>query len=130
MSNVAFRKKPVASNPCANVEFPVAIKGLFRTHYVPWSGHQQIEFHAPAHLRNVVCIMTEAGLRVYEELLPMKREHVDFVNSVVWIFASRTSIGISELPLTRLALDAFRNRIAISGSGNFSFPAMKHQPNT
>jgi integrase len=123
MLNVAVRKKLLASNPCENVEFPVAVKGLFRPHYVSWSEQQAIEFHSPAHLRNGVCIITETGLRPYKELLPMKKEQVDLVNAVVWIPDSKTPNGISELPLTKLALDAFRNQIAISGNGDFLFPS-------
>ena len=37
MLNVAVRKKLLPSNPCAGVEFPVAVKGLFRPHYLTWS---------------------------------------------------------------------------------------------
>jgi integrase len=74
-------------------------------------------------LRNVVRIIAETGLWVYKELLPMKKEQMDFVNYVVWIPVSKTPNGISELPLTRLAVDAFRNQIAISGSGDFLFPS-------
>jgi hypothetical protein len=37
MLNIAVRKKLLPSNPCAGVEFPVAVKGLFRPHYVTWS---------------------------------------------------------------------------------------------
>ena len=32
--NVAVRKKLLPSNPGAGVEFPVAVKGLFRPHYM------------------------------------------------------------------------------------------------
>jgi integrase len=123
MLNVAVQKKLLTSNPCANVKFPVDVKGLFRPHYVSWSEQQQIEFHAPAHLRNVVRIITETGLRVYKELLPMLKKHVDLVNSVVWIPDSNTPNGVSELPLTKLALEAFQNQIAISGNGDFLFPS-------
>ena len=42
--NVAVRKKLLPSNPCAGVEFPVAVKGLFRPHYMGWAEQQQIEF--------------------------------------------------------------------------------------
>ena len=35
--NVAVRKKSIRANPCAGVEFPVAVKGLFRPHYASWS---------------------------------------------------------------------------------------------
>jgi len=42
-----------------------------------WSVQQRIEFQAPEYLCNIVRIITETGLRVYKELLPMKKEQVD-----------------------------------------------------
>ena len=59
------------------MEFPVKVKGLFRPHYVGWSEQQRIEFQAPEYLRNIIRIITESGLRVYKELMPMKKEQVD-----------------------------------------------------
>jgi integrase len=123
MLNVAVRKKLLASNPCSTVEFPVAVKGLFRPRYVPWSEQLRIESHGPQYLRNFVRIFTETGLRPYKELLPMKKEQVDFANAVVWIPDSKTESGKSEHPLTRLALDALRNQMSISGNGAFLFPS-------
>ena len=70
MLNVAVRKKLLPANPCAGVEFPVAVKGLFRPHYVSWSEQRMIEAHAPEYLRNIVKIITETGLRIYKELIP------------------------------------------------------------
>ena len=70
---MAVRKKLLPSNPCAGVEFPVSIRGLFRPHYMTWSEQQMIEFHAPDYLRNVVRIITETGLRVYKELTDEER---------------------------------------------------------
>jgi hypothetical protein len=70
MLKVAVRKKLLMANPCAGVEFPVRVKGLFRPHYVTWSEQQKIEKAAPGYLRNVVRIMTETGLRVYKSWLP------------------------------------------------------------
>jgi integrase len=78
---------------------------------------------SPAYLRNVVRIITETGLRVYKELLPMKKEQVDLANGVVWIPDSKTPNGVSELPLTRLASDAFRSQMNLSGNGDFLFPS-------
>ena len=77
MLNVAVRKSLLPANPCAGVEFPVAVKGLFRPHYVTWSEQRHIEAHAPEYLRNAVRIITETGLRVYKELTPMKKDQVD-----------------------------------------------------
>ena len=74
MLNVALRKKLLPANPCAGVEFPVKVKGQFRPHYMNWSEQQRIEFQAPEYLRNIIRIITETGLRVYKELMPMKKE--------------------------------------------------------
>ena len=123
MLNVAVRKKLLAANPCSGVEFPVAVKGLFRPHYVTWSEQQQIESHAPQHLRNIVRIITETGLRVYKELTPMRKDQVDLQNAVVWIPDSKTPNGIAEVPLTPLAIEAFKSQMAISGDGPFLFPS-------
>ena len=101
--SVAVRKKLLPANPCAGVEFPVSIRGLFRPHYVAWSEQQLIEFHAPDYFRNVVRIITETGLRVYKELAPMKKDQVDLENAFVWIPDSKTPNGVAEVPLTELA---------------------------
>ena len=133
MLNVAVRKKLLQSNPCWGVEFPVAVRGLFRPHYVTWSEQRRIESHAPAHLRNIVQIITETGLRVYKELTPMKKDQIDLVNASAWILDSKTPNGIAEIPLTSLAADAFKSQMLISGPGPYLFPSDKnpsgHQKN-
>ena len=123
MLNVAVRKKLLPANPCSGVEFPVPIKGLFRPHYVTWSEQKCIENQAPQHLRNVVRIITETGLRVYKELMPMKKDQVDLPNAVVWIPDSKTPNGIAEVPLTPLAMEALRDQMTIAGEGPFLFPS-------
>jgi len=119
MLNVAVRKKFLLCNPCAGVEFPVVVKGLFRPHYVTWSEQLRIESHGPNYLANIVRIVTETGLRIYKELMPMRKENVDLANAVVWIPDSKTPNGIAEVPLTPLAIQAFRRQMAISGDGPF-----------
>jgi integrase len=123
MLNVAVRKRLLPANPCSGVEFPVKVRGLFRPHYMTWSEQQRIEFQAPEYLRNVIRIITEAGLRVYKELMPMKKEQVDLGNGVAWIPDSKTPNGIAEVPLTDLARDPFREQIRISGPGQWLFPS-------
>ena len=121
--NVAVKKKFVAANPCNSAEFPVTVKGLFRPHYMTWSEQQQIELHAPPYLRNVVRIITETGLRVYKELAPVRKEQVDLANAVVWIPDSKTSAGVGEVPLTDLAVEAFRDQLSLAGPGPWLFPS-------
>jgi integrase len=98
-------------------------EGLFRPHYITWSEQQRIESHGPQYLRNVVRIITETGLRIYKELAPMRKDQVDPQNAVVWIPDSKTSNGVAEVPLTSLAIEAFKSQMAISGEGPFLFPS-------
>ena len=123
MLNVAMRKKLLPANPCSGVEFPVRVKGLFRPHYVSWSEQKRIELQAPPHLRNIVRIITETGLRVYKELMPMRKDQLDLPNAVVWIPDSKTPNGIAEVPLTAIAIDAFKSQLVVAGDGPFLFPS-------
>lgn len=123
MLNVAVRKKFLFANPCAGVEFPARVDGLFRPHYVTWSEQLKIEFAAPEYLRNVIRIVTETGLRIYKELTPMKKDQLDLVNRTVWIPDSKTPNGVAEVPLTDIAVAAFTKQLAISGPGEYLFPS-------
>ena len=124
--NVAVRKKFAAANPCNSVEFPVRVQGLFRPHYMTWSEQQRIELHAPPYLRNVIRIITETGLRVYKELAPVRKDQVDLANAVVWIPDSKTPTGVGEVPLTDLAVEAFRSQLLLAGPGPWLFPSNRN----
>ena len=52
----------------------------------------------------------------------MKKEQVDLENAVVWIPDSKTPNGIAAVPLTDLAIEAFREQIRIAGPGPWLFP--------
>ncbi len=88
-----------------------------------WSEQQQIEFHAAPYLANVIRIITETGLRVYKELIPMRKDQIDLINATVWIPDSKTENGIAEVPLTDVALQAFKDQIQLAGPGPWLFPS-------
>jgi integrase len=98
----------------SGVEFPVAVKGFFRLHYITWFEQQRIESHGPQYLRNVVRIITETGLRIYKELTPMRKDQVDLQNAVVWIPDSKTPNGTAEVPLSPLGIEAFKGQMAVA----------------
>jgi integrase len=52
----------------------------------------------------------------------MKKSQVDFLNAVVWIPESKTTNGVPEVPLTPLAVEAFRDQLALAGQGEYLFP--------
>lgn len=122
-----MKKKLCPANPCAAVEFPTSLNGLFRPHYVKWSEQQRIEAFALPYLANVIRIITETGLRVYKELTPMRKDQVDLVNAVVWIPESKTPNGVAEVPLTEIAVKAFRSQLEISGMGPWLFPCDRNR---
>lgn len=111
----------------AAVEFPVKLKGLFRPRYMTASEQARIEERAPAYLRNVIRIIRETGLRVYKELASMKKEQVDLANKMVFIADSKTPTGVAEVPLTDIALEAFRSQMELDGPGTWLFPSASNR---
>jgi integrase len=55
--------------------------------------------------------------------MSMKKDQLDLPNAVVWIPDPKTPNGIAEVPLTPLAVDAFRDQLSIAGDGLFLFPS-------
>jgi integrase len=53
----------------------------------------------------------------------MRKDQVDLVNATVWIPDSKTPNGVAEIPLTPLAVEAFKSQIRISGTAPFLFPS-------
>ena len=68
-------------------------------------------------------LITETGLRVYRELTPMKIDQIDLDNAVVSVPDSKTPNGIAEVPLTDVAVEAFRDQLRIAGNGPYVFPS-------
>ena len=95
-----------------------------------WSEQRMIEAQAPEHLRNIVRIITETGLRIYKELIPMKKEQLDLTNATVWIPDSKTPNGVAEVPLTPLAVEAFRDQIRLSPCSPYLFPSDQNPKDT
>jgi len=130
MLNVAVRKKLLAINPCSGVEFPVAVKGLFRPHYITWSEQQRIESHGPQYLRNVVRIITETGLRIYKELAPMRKDQVDPQNAMVGYRIRRPRTVSPRFPSLRSPLKHSRVRWRFQVKALFCFRAIGFRADT
>jgi hypothetical protein len=83
----------------------------------------KIEFNAPDYLKNVIVIMTEMGLRPFKELMPMLKSKVDLENSVVHIPDSKTPSGVTDMPMTELARQAFKAQIDAAPGSEYLFPS-------
>ena len=73
----------------------------------------------------MIRILTETGLRVYKELAPLRKDQVDLDNKLVFIEDSKTPTGVAEVPLTDMAVEAFRGQIELAGPGPWLFPSAK-----
>ena len=56
----------------------------------------------------------------------MRKKQVDLANATVWIPDSKSPNGVAEVPLTPIALDAFRSQISVAGPGDYLFPNAKN----
>jgi len=122
--NLAVRQRRLAVNPCAAVEFPVPIRNSVRKpHYTTASEQARIQLVAPSYLQHLVVILTEMGLRPHKELLPIKKSEVDLENSLIHIPDSKTPSGIGDMPMTELALEAFRAQIESTPGSEYVFPS-------
>jgi hypothetical protein len=64
------------SQPCSGVEFPVAVKRLFRPRYVTWRNTEGSNLTA-GNTCATSCGSYGNGLRVYKELTPTRKDQVD-----------------------------------------------------
>ena len=115
--NIVVKKKLIPANCCSGVEFSVSLQGLFRPHHMTWSEPQQVEFHTPEYLRGATRIVTATRSRIYKELVPTRKKELDLTNAVVWIPDFGTPDGVAEVPLTAIAVGAFRSQLGISDPG-------------
>jgi len=124
--NVAMKQKRLTSNPCGAVEFPVSVSNTTqKPHYMTSSEQERIEMCAPSHLRHVIVIIAEMGLRPYKELMSMKKSQVDLENSLVYIDVSKTPSGVGDMPMTELARQAFKEQMEETTGSEYLFPTPK-----
>ena len=124
--SVAIKQKRLSVNPCSMVEFPVSVgKTTRKPHYMTASEQERVEFVAPGYLKNVITIISEMGLRPYKELMPMRKDEVDFENRLVHIPDSKTPSGEGDMPMTDLAWQAFKHQIEDAKGSDYLFPSPK-----
>ena len=124
MLNVAVRKKLLPANPCLGVEFPSKLRGSSESRTTcPGPNNRELNFKRPSICKTLFGSFTETGLRIYKELLPMKR--IRWTRTTRWsgFRIQRHPMESREVPLTDVALEAFRGQIRISGPGPWLFPS-------
>jgi integrase len=100
MLNLAKKRRLIGQNPFGEVEFLDERKLRRRPHILTFDEQTKLLAVARSHLRLLVVLITETGLRVGKEALPLKWENVDLKNDVVRVHDSKTLAGRREVPLS------------------------------
>src|ERR1700676_372189 len=102
MLTLAARQRLISRNPFAEVELLEELKHRRRPHILTWEEQNKLLAVATPHLRALIVLLTETGLRVNKESLSLRWEDVDFKNSQLMVHDSKTIAGRRTVPLSEL----------------------------
>jgi integrase len=102
MMKLAARQRLIARTPFQEVDFCEERSSRRQPHILTFEDQKTLVAAAPPLLRTLIVLLTESGLRVGREALPLKWNDVDLLNEVVYVRQSKTRAGIRAVPLSNL----------------------------
>ena len=93
MLNLAARQRLIARNPFTQVELLEEAKARRRPYVLSYEDQTKLLAVATPHLRCLIVLLTETGLRVGKEALALKWSDVDFERSTVTVRESKSLAG-------------------------------------
>jgi integrase len=96
---LAERKRLISYNPFAAVE-QLKQRAPRAPHIVTFEEEERILAVAVPHIRVLVVVILETGLRSHREALALKWEDVDFASGTIRVRESKTRAGIRSIPLS------------------------------
>ena len=99
MMRLAERKQLISHSPFMQVEF-LKQGNLRPPHIVTFEEEERILGVAVPHIRVLVVLILETGMRSHREALALKWDAVDFVNDFIRVRESKTRAGIRNVPLS------------------------------
>jgi integrase len=127
MLRIAERKRFIARSPFVEVEFLEERSKRRKPHIVTFDEEGRILKVAAPHIRTLMVVLLETGLRPNREALVLKWDDVDFANDSIRVRESKTYAGIRNIPLSaRCKAELLQWRI-LSGShlSPYIFPNMR-----
>ncbi len=100
MLKLATLQRLVAYNPMDEIDFLEERKHRRQPHILTFEEQNRLIAVAPPHIRVLTVLITETGLRIGKEALPLKWEDVDFLNDQIYVRQSKTLAGIRIVPLS------------------------------
>ena len=96
---LAERKQLIARNPFVQVDF-LKQRNPRPPHIVTFDEEEKILRVAVPHIRVLVVLILETGMRSHREALALRWEAVDFTNDSLRVHESKTRAGIRNIPLS------------------------------
>lgn len=127
MLRLAGRKRFIPPSRFVEVERLEEIEQRRAPHIVTFQEEEKILPIAPPHIRALMVLILETGMRSNREALVLKWENVDFANSTIQIRESKTRAGVRNVPLSarcKAELLRWRNQVGPEFS-TWVFPNMQ-----
>jgi integrase len=128
MLKIAERKRFISRSPFCEVDFLEERALRRKPHIVSYEEEDLILQAADPHIRALVVIQLETGMRPNRETLVLKWEDVDLINEVIRVRESKTKAGVRNIPLSarcKAELLAWRDRFGPEFSA-YVFPNMRN----
>ena len=124
MMRLAERKQLIGRNPFCAVEF-LKQHAPSLPHIVTFAEEEKILQAAPPHIRTLVVLILETGMRSHREALALRWEAIDFANDVIRVRESKTSAGIRSIPLSERCKSELLHWRQTINESPFVFPSLK-----
>ncbi len=125
---LAERKRLIGRTPFREIDFLEERKQRRCPHIVPFEEEQKILTSSPErHIRTLMIVVLETGLRTNSEALLLRWQDVDLVNDVIHVRQSKTPTGVRNVPISsrcKLELLAWRELFG-PGFSPWIFPNLR-----
>jgi integrase len=101
MLRIAERKRLIGESPFRTVEFLEERKERRKGHVMTFQEEDAILAVAEAHIRMLLVLVVETGLRSNKEALQLRWADVDLDHDIVHVHVSKTPAGEREVPLSK-----------------------------
>src|SRR5262249_33739434 len=101
MLRIAERRKFIATNPFGEVEMLEERKEGRQPHILTFQEEAKLLALAPNHIRVLVILILETGLRSGREAIALKWKDVDFVAELIRIRHSKSLAGVRNVPMSK-----------------------------
>lgn len=115
MLKLAERQRLIVRSPFADVDFLEERSVRRQATVLSFDEQKRLEAAAPPHLRTLIVLLTETGLRVGKEALALKWEDVDLAQGVLHVRLSKTPAGRRVVPLSKHCARALKEWMKLAG---------------